>query len=244
MTFEEIKEHLSSPDPVENLRRIGAAFGSAARFSTSLGLEDQVITHWIGSNKLPIEIFTLDTGRLFQETLDTLEMTRTRYKIPVKVYFPDASEVEQMVYEKGPNSFFESVENRKECCRIRKVVPLKRALAGAKVWITGLRADQSNNRQSMQAVEWDPGHQVVKYNPLLDWSIGQVETFIKENRVPVNALHKKGFPSIGCAPCTRAIAPDEDLRAGRWWWESSAKECGLHEDTKVKEVKDHPTSFH
>lgn len=228
MTLNEVKSAMAGLSPADGLRWLGERFGSAARFSTSLGLEDQVISYWIGTHQLPIEVFSLDTGRLFQETYDVLQLTRTKYKLPVKVYYPDSSQVEQMVFTKGPNSFYDSVENRKECCFIRKVVPLKRALTGAKVWVTGIRADQSANRQNMDLVEWDDAHQLIKYNPLLHWSFEDVEKFVKENNIPVNALHKKGFPSIGCAPCTRAIAPGEDIRAGRWYWETSAKECGLH----------------
>jgi phosphoadenosine phosphosulfate reductase len=229
MTLNEVKSALAGLAPAEGLRRVAESFGSTARFSTSLGLEDQVISYWIGTQKLPIEVFSLDTGRLFQETYDVLQLTRVKYNLPIKVYYPDATQVENMVLAKGPNSFYDSVENRKECCAIRKVGPLKRALTGAKLWVTGIRADQSANRQSMELVEWDDAHQLIKYNPILHWSFEDVEKFIKENNIPVNSLHKKGFPSIGCAPCTRAIAPGEDIRAGRWWWESSHKECGLHQ---------------
>jgi phosphoadenosine phosphosulfate reductase len=228
MTLSEVKSAVENLTPEAGLKWIADTFGSDARFSTSLGLEDQVISYWIGTEQLPIEVFSLDTGRLFQETYDVLQLTRTKYKLPIKVYSPDATQVEQMVLAKGPNSFYDSVDNRKECCFIRKVVPLKRALTGAKIWVTGIRADQSANRQSMDIVQWDDAHQLIKYNPLLHWSFEDVEKFVKEKNVPVNSLHKKGFPSIGCAPCTRAIAPGEDIRAGRWWWETSAKECGLH----------------
>ena len=203
-------------------------FGAQAKFSSSLGLEDQVITYWIGQG-LSIEAFTLDTGRLFQETYDLLDLTQKKYKLPINIYFPDSTRVETLVGLKGPNSFYASVENRKECCHIRKVEPLKRALADTKVWITGLRSDQSANRQQMHTVEWDDAHQLIKYNPILHWSMDDVEKFLAHNLIPINTLHKKGFPSIGCAPCTRAILPGEDVRAGRWWWESSNKECGLHE---------------
>ena len=229
MTLAEVRSAVETLPPQEGLRWIADNFGSAARFSTSLGLEDQVVSYWIGTQQLPIEVFSLDTGRLFQETYDVLQLTRIKYKLPIKVYYPNADQVEQLVLEKGPNSFYDSVDNRKECCFIRKVVPLKRALTGAKVWITGIRADQSANRQTMEIAEWDDAHQLIKYNPLLHWTFEEVEKFISSNNVPVNSLHKKGFPSIGCAPCTRAIAPGEDIRAGRWWWETSAKECGLHE---------------
>jgi phosphoadenosine phosphosulfate reductase len=232
MTLAEVRSAIEKLTPQEGLQWLATNFGSSARFSTSLGLEDQVISYWIGTQQLPIEVFSLDTGRLFQETYDVLQLTRVKYKLPIKVYYPNADQVESLVLAKGPNSFYDSVENRKECCFIRKVVPLKRALTGAKVWITGIRGDQSANRQSMEIVEWDDAHQVIKYNPLLHWSFEEVEKFINSNNVPVNALHKKGFPSIGCAPCTRAIAPGEDIRAGRWWWETSAKECGLHIEEK------------
>jgi phosphoadenosine phosphosulfate reductase len=228
MTLLEVRSAIEKLPPEQALQWLANNFGATARFSTSLGLEDQVISYWIGTQQLPIEVFSLDTGRLFQETYDVLQLTRIKYKLPIKVYYPNADQVEQLVLAKGPNSFYDSVENRKECCFIRKVVPLKRALTGAKVWITGIRGDQSANRQAMELVEWDEAHQLIKYNPLLHWSFEDVEKFIAGNNVPVNALHKKGFPSIGCAPCTRAIAPGEDIRAGRWWWETSAKECGLH----------------
>jgi phosphoadenosine phosphosulfate reductase len=187
----------------------------------------------IGSEKLDIKIFTLDTGRLFQETYDVLDLTQKKYDVSIHAFFPQTAAVEKLITEKGPNSFYDSVENRKECCRIRKIEPLKRALQGAAVWITGVRAEQSENRNAMKLVEWDEPHQVIKYNPLVSWTEKDVVAFIEVNKVPVNTLHKKGYPSIGCAPCTRAIIPGEDLRAGRWWWESSSKECGLHEHRVV-----------
>jgi len=162
-----------------------------------------------------------------------MDLTRSRYKVTVESYFPDTTDVEELVRKKGFNSFYESVENRKECCFIRKVKPLRRALQGTSVWITGLRASQSANRQSFDMVEWDADLGIVKYNPLLHWSYDEMQEFITQNRVPVNSLHKKGFASIGCAPCTRAIEPGEDIRAGRWWWENSQKECGLHETKAV-----------
>lgn len=197
-------------------------------FSTSFGQEDQVITAMIAKSEAPITIFTLDTGRLFQETYDVFHRTQKKYKLPIKVYFPEAKAVEELLEKKGPNSFFESVENRKECCFIRKVVPLKKALAGNKIWITGLRAEQSENRSDLHLFEYDANFDLVKFNPLLKWTLEEVQKYIDENNVPQNSLHKKGFISIGCAPCTRAIAPGEDIRAGRWYWEQSHKECGLH----------------
>lgn len=197
-------------------------------FSTSFGQEDQVITALIEKSKADITIFTLDTGRLFQETYDVFHRTQKKYKLPIKVYFPEAKAVEELLEKKGPNSFYESVENRKECCSIRKVVPLKKALAGNDVWITGLRAEQSENRSDLHLFEYDANFGMIKFNPLLKWSLEEVQKYIDDNNVPQNSLHKKGFVSIGCAPCTRAIAPGEDIRAGRWSWESSHKECGLH----------------
>jgi len=197
-------------------------------FSSSLGQEDQVLTDVIAKNEIPVEIFTLDTGRLFYETYELIEKTNARYKINLKVYFPESADVETFVTEKGVNSFYESVENRKACCDIRKVKPLNRALQGAKVWITGLRAGQSDNRKDMPMITWDEQRQLYKFNPLINWSYDEMITYIRDHNVPYNTLHDKGFISIGCAPCTRAIEPGEDPRAGRWWWEASHKECGLH----------------
>lgn len=197
-------------------------------FSTSFGQEDQVITDFIFKNDLAIKVFTLDTGRLFQETYDVFHRTLKKYKKHIEVYFPEAAAVENLLQTKGPNSFYDSVENRKECCFIRKVVPLRKALFGNAVWITGLRAEQSENRHDLNLFEYDGGFEIIKFNPLLKWTLEEVENHLKEFNVPQNALHKEGFVSIGCAPCTRAILPGEDIRAGRWWWESSHKECGLH----------------
>jgi phosphoadenosine phosphosulfate reductase len=236
MNFPDVKRELENRKPEDGLRWISEHFGKQAVFSSSFGLEDQVLAYWIGTQDLDISVFTLDTGRLFQETYDTIALTASKYKLPVRTFYPDTAQVENLVSSKGPNSFYESVENRKECCHIRKVVPLKRALEGAMVWVTGIRADQSGNRQSMDRVSWDEPHQVIKYNPLLDWTIEQVEGYIAQKGIPVNTLHRKGYPSIGCAPCTRAVAPGEDIRAGRWWWETSARECGLHE-VEEKEKK-------
>ena len=198
-------------------------------FSTSFGQEDQVITDLIEKSGAAITIFTLDTGRLFQETYDVFHRTQKKYKTPIKVYFPEAKAVEELLEKKGPNSFFESVENRKECCYIRKVEPLKKALAGNRMWITGLRAEQSENRSNLHLFEFDANFDILKFNPLLKWSLEEVQQYIDANNVPQNSLHKKGFVSIGCAPCTRAIVEGEDIRAGRWYWEQSHKECGLHQ---------------
>jgi phosphoadenosine phosphosulfate reductase len=179
----------------------------------------------------------LDTGRLPQETYDVIEETREKYNIEIKVMFPDLKQVEQMVNENGPNLFYESIENRKLCCRIRKVEPLKRALSELDAWICGLRAEQSPTRQKLDKVEWDENFNLIKINPLADWTQNQVWQYIKENNVPYNELHDKGYPSIGCAPCTRPIEPGENIRAGRWWWENPEhKECGLHLHKKESKV--------
>lgn len=198
-------------------------------FSTSFGYEDQVLTHFVFSGSLPIDVFTLDTGRLFKETYSVWNSTLDRYKRPIKVYSPKTDEIEKLISSKGPFSFYDSTENRKECCYVRKVEPLKRALKGYGIWITGIRAEQSGNRNDMPMVEWDETNQLIKVHPLLNWSLEQVKETIKEFNIPYNPLHDKGFVSIGCQPCTRAIKEGEDFRAGRWWWEdNSKKECGLH----------------
>ncbi|WP_276500921.1 phosphoadenylyl-sulfate reductase [Terrimonas pollutisoli] len=227
LTPEQISEIEKSSLP-EAIGLVADLFPGKVVFSSSLGQEDQVLTDVIFKNNIPVEVFTIDTGRLFNETYELLDKTTARYKKPIKVYFPEASDVEEFVVTKGINSFYESVENRKECCHIRKVIPLNRALKGAKVWITGLRADQSNNRKDMPMIEWSEEKQLYKFNPLINWTYDDVMAYIKEHYVPYNTLHDKGFISIGCAPCTRAIEPGEDARAGRWWWETSQKECGLH----------------
>ena len=232
MSIEETRQRLDPMSAHEGLRWVSENFYKA-KFASSFGEEDQIITHLIASQRLNIGIFTLDTGRLFQETYDLIDLTRTNFNIDIDVLFPDAKEVEKYVKDKGINGFYNSVENRKECCGIRKIHPLNRALAGADIWITGLRKSQSANRQLMNKVEWSPEYNLIKYNPLFDWSDEEMRQYIEAHKVPVNTLHKKGFPSIGCAPCTRAIAPGEDLRAGRWWWEGTAKECGLHETKAV-----------
>jgi phosphoadenosine phosphosulfate reductase len=198
-------------------------------FSTSFSWEDQLISHFIFSNNIPINVFTLDTGRMFPETYSTWSSTLERYKKPITAYYPDALALQDYIVEKGPNGFYESVENRKQCCGIRKVEPLKRALAGKKIWVTGIRAEHSANRDHMPQVEWDEVNQVIKFHPLLHWTTDQVKDYIRKENIPYNPLHDKGFVSIGCAPCTRAVRPGEDFRAGRWWWEDSTKkECGLH----------------
>ncbi len=226
-TQEEIEQidQASLPDA---LSLVVNRFPETTVFSSSLGQEDQVITDALVKQHLPVRIFTLDTGRLFNETYELLERTNARYKINIQVYFPEAADVEKYVNTKGVNAFYESVENRKECCYIRKVKPLNRALKGADIWITGLRSEQSDNRKEMSILEWDEARNLYKFNPLIHWSYQQMLDYIKDHNVPYNPLHDKGYISIGCAPCTRAVGPGEDPRSGRWWWETSQKECGLH----------------
>jgi phosphoadenosine phosphosulfate reductase len=229
MQLQKLKNLLQGLSIEDQLVKLQSIFPEKILFTTSLGIEDQVITHKIFKNDLDIKVATLDTGRLFPQTYDVLSTTIIRYNKKIDVYFPEYEAVEKMVTEKGPFSFYKSVENRKECCRLRKVVPLNRALAGMECWISGIRADQSDNRSQMDWLEYDEDKQLFKFYPLFDWSFDEVKTFIKENNVPYNSLHDKGFVSIGCEPCTRAIKPGEDFRAGRWWWENDgAKECGCH----------------
>ena len=228
MLSSEVIQKIEDSSLPEAIRLIAELFPGKVVFSSSLGQEDQVITDAIFKNNIPVKIFTLDTGRLFNEAYELLDRTTARYKKDIKVYFPDSADVEEFVSTKGINSFYESVENRKSCCFIRKVKALNRALEGAKVWITGLRAEQSDNRHDMPMIEWSEEKQLYKFNPLIRWSYQDMMKYIEEFNVPYNRLHDKGFISIGCAPCTRAIEPGEDARAGRWWWESSQKECGLH----------------
>ncbi len=227
LNIEQILRDVSGKEPVEVISYL-SSISEKVVFSTSFGKEDQVITHIIAGNQIPVKLFTLDTGRLFEETYEVFHRTILKYKLNIQTYFPDKNEVEKLITEKGPYSFYDSVENRKQCCFIRKIEPLKRALKGQEIWITGLRREQSENRADMKMVEWDESNQIIKVHPIFEWTEKQVDEFADQHNVPVNALHKKGFPSIGCSPCTRAIQPGEDFRAGRWWWEASKKECGLH----------------
>jgi phosphoadenosine phosphosulfate reductase len=221
------------------LERVAAEF-SPAVFASSLAAEDMVITDLILKHQLPIEIFSLETGRLHPETLAVLDQIKDKYNgYEVKLYHPKPELVEEYVSKKGLNAFYDSVELRRECCNIRKVEPLGRALAGKKAWITGQRRAQSTTRSDLQVQEDDPAHGMIKFNPLADWSEADVWNYIRDNGVPYNVLHDQGYPSIGCAPCTRAIQPGEDVRAGRWWWENpDNKECGLHVvDGKLIRIK-------
>ena len=232
ITQEEVQQVLSMTqlsDVAQSLLALSDHYKSNAVFSTSFSLEDQVIAHLIFTQQLAIQVFTLDTGRLFEETYSTWSRTLEKYGQPIQAYYPDTVSIQNLVTAKGPNSFYESVENRKECCYIRKVEPLKRAIKGKEVWITGIRAEHSPNRHDMPQVEWDGENNIVKYHPLLHWTTAEVRKFIDDNNIPYNPLQDKGFVSIGCAPCTRAIKAGEDFRAGRWWWEDkNKKECGLH----------------
>lgn len=211
-------------------------FGQRITFATSLGEEDQIITDMIARVATDIPIFTLDTGRLFQETYDLLAKTQKKYpKLKFNIYYPNTQTVEAMVREKGINLFYESIENRRLCCHVRKVEPLRRALSNSDAWIVGLRKQQGVTRLNLEVFEWDEANGKMKVNPLVDWSLQDVHRYIKEHHVEVNPLHAKGFISIGCAPCTRAVKPGEDIRAGRWWWEQpEQKECGLHNNPKWK----------
>lgn len=227
--LDEIAVKMKDMGPVDALRFLAQAFPGEITFSTSFGWEDQVVTDMIFANDIPVKVFTLETGRLFPETYYVWNRTLENYQKPIHAYYPDAAALEQMVTVKGPSSFYESVDNRKECCHIRKIVPLKRALAGNKLWVTGIRAEQSLNRTDMSDLEWDEQNQLIKFHPVFHWSLEEIKAYIKKNNIVYNTLHDKGFPSIGCAPCTRAVQDGEDFRAGRWWWEDqSKKECGLH----------------
>jgi phosphoadenosine phosphosulfate reductase len=227
--WEVFARELKGLDPLEMLGRALEKYKGRIALASSMGAEDQAITHMLCSLDSNPRIFTLDTGRLPRETYDTIEATNAKYGIKIKMLFPDRADVEAMMGEEGPNLFYKSIEGRKRCCQIRKVIPLKRELATLDAWIVGLRKEQSVTRTELSPVEWDEGNGLVKISPLADWTFEQLWDYIRENGIPVSPLHAQGYPSIGCAPCTRAIAEGEDMRAGRWWWESPEhKECGLH----------------
>ena len=213
----------------EQLEFLAEKFNGKIAFSTSFGQEDQVITDIIFKNNIPITVFTLDTGRFFEETYKVWNDTTVKYGKSIKAYTPDTEQLEKMLTEKGVYSFYDSIENRKECCDVRKVFPLRKALQNVDLWITGLRAEQSVTRVDLALLEEATGFDTIKFNPLTAWTLDEVLDYIKKYNIPYNSLHDKGFISIGCAPCTRAIKKGEDIRAGRWWWESKdKKECGLH----------------
>jgi phosphoadenosine phosphosulfate reductase len=222
----------------ERLRSVVDAIGGRIVFTTSFGIEDQLIAHHIFTERLPIEVVTLDTGRLFPETYTVWQETEERYGVRIRAYYPDSEAVAAMVADAGINGFYYSKDTRLSCCEVRKVEPLRRALAGASAWITGLRADQSQQRSETPLASWDAERAMVKVAPLFDHSRDEIAAACAELRIPINELHSKGFLSIGCAPCTRAIRPGESERAGRWWWEQDeAKECGLHVDADGRLVR-------
>ena len=216
-------------DEVARRLREAIAGHTPAAFASSFGAEDMVLLDLIARLTLDIEVFTLDTGRLHEETLDLIERSRERYRLPIRVMTPDAPPLESFIARNGVNAFYRSIELRKQCCEIRKMQPLRRALAGKALWITGLRREQSVTRTEIEFLAFDQANGLMKLNPLADWTNGEVWAYLKHFDVPVNALHARGFPSVGCAPCTRAVQPGEDPRAGRWWWEQpESRECGLH----------------
>jgi len=234
-------------DVAQRLAGIVAGATGPVVFTTSFGLEDQVLTHFIAAAKLPVTVATLDTGRLFPEVYALWQETEERYGILIRPYYPRHNAVELYVRQNGINGFYGSREARKSCCDIRKVEPLGRALAGADIWLTGLRADQSAARGDVQLAEADAARGLVKASPLIDWTRERALAFAEANGVPINPLHARGFVSIGCQPCTRAIRPGEPERAGRWWWEDdAAKECGLHvgPDGKLARAQSAPAQVH
>lgn len=227
--MEALNRQFEKCTPEEVLKFFLTKYKGKIALASSMGAEDQVLTNMICEIDKSTRIFTLDTGRLFPETYELIDKSNQFFKIAIEVFFPDAKSVEQMTTTKGVNHFYQSIENRKECCRIRKIDPLKRAFANLDVWICGLRRDQSITRNSSDLVEWDAGNNIIKLNPLIEWNEAQVWNYLKDHLVPYNSLHDHGFPSIGCQPCSRAIKEGEDIRAGRWWWEEPEhKECGLH----------------
>jgi len=224
-----INKNLENKSPLEVLSWALSTFGNKISLASSLGLEDQVLTDMCLKIDSKIRIFFLDTGRIYQETYDLLEKNMEKYQIFYDIYFPKTDSVEKMTNKFGPNSFYKSIELRRKCCEVRKVEPLKRALKGLEAWITGIRRNQSIIRIKIQKVEWDSTNNLYKINPLADWTENQVWKYIKQNKIPYNNLHDEGYPSIGCVPCTRAILPGEDIRSGRWWWETPEnRECGIH----------------
>ena len=227
--IEKLNQKFEKADPEKVLEWFLTEYRGKIALSSSMGAEDVVLIDMVCNIDKSTRIFTLDTGRIFPETYDLIDKINKKYDIKIEVFFPAADRVENMVKEKGINLFYDSIENRKLCCFIRKVEPVKRALQGLEVWISGLRKDQSVNRFFTRLVEWDEGNELIKLNPLLHWPEKEVWNYIRENDIPYNELHDKGFPSIGCQPCTRSVKEGEDSRAGRWWWEEPEhNECGLH----------------
>lgn len=224
-----LQEELCGLDPLDILTAVHERLGGRLALASSLGPEDQVLLHMASKAVPSLRVFTLDTGRLHPHTYDLLRESQSRYGMRIDVYFPDAAEVEEMVRLHGIDLFRDSVAARKRCCEVRKVRPLQRALHGLDAWVTGLRSEQSPTRESIEVIGWDEANGLLRISPLASWAEHDVWAYIREHDVPVNALHEQGFRSIGCAPCTRATLPGEDVRAGRWWWETAEhKECGLH----------------
>ncbi|MBC8378719.1 MAG: phosphoadenylyl-sulfate reductase [Planctomycetes bacterium] len=237
--LDELRKSHDGYSPQQLLQYFIEKFPGRLVLTSSMAAEDQVLTDMIVKIDPSVNILTLDTGRLPQETYDVIEATQKKYGITVQILFPDYRQVEAMIEKHGPNMFFKNVENRKLCCHIRKIEPLKRGLKDRDVWVCGLRKEQSVTRTGLEPIQWDEQFELIKLSPILDWSNEQVWEYIRENDVPYNALHDRGYPSIGCAPCTRAIAEGEDIRAGRWWWEQPEhKECGLHWNKQAGERKD------
>jgi phosphoadenosine phosphosulfate reductase len=229
MNITDLNKKIHQLSLIDSLKAIAEEFPEKIVFTTSFGIEDQVITDMIFANNIDIKIVSLDTGRLFEQTYKVFNATRDKYNKEIEIFYPKTEDVQKLLSTKGPYSFYNSIENRKECCNIRKVEPLRRALEGHKCWITGIRSEQSTGRTEMEMLEEDHGYGLLKVNPIYDWSLEDVMAYLKEKNVPYNYLHDQGFISIGCAPCTRAIKAGDDFRAGRWWWEdNSGKECGLH----------------
>lgn len=229
MNIEQLNNQFEGKSLEEVLEFFLSEYKGKIALSSSLSIEDQMLTDLIVKVDKSTRIFTLDTGRLFPETYSLIDKTNMRYDIKLEVLFPDFKKVEKMVKTEGINLFYSGIEQRKLCCKVRKLEPLKRAFEGLEVWICGLRREQSVTRQAVQLVEWGEANGLIKLNPLINFTEQEVWDYIKKNSVPYNKLHDKGFPSIGCQPCTRAIEPGEDVRAGRWWWENpEQKECGLH----------------
>lgn len=229
LEIKKLNEEFKGKSPEAVIAFAVEKFGDKIALSTSLGAEDQALTYMVVNINPNTRIFTLDTGRLFPETYDLLSRTSKKYKKEIEVFFPEKELVQEMVKAKGVNLFYDSIENRKQCCHVRKIEPLQRAFKGLDAWICGLRAQQAVTRSNAQVFEWDEVNNIVKINPLVDWSEEQLWDYLKQNKIPYNKLHDKGYPSIGCQPCTRAVMEGEDIRAGRWWWEQpDTKECGLH----------------
>jgi phosphoadenosine phosphosulfate reductase len=227
--IQELNTFFEKKTPQEVLSFFLHEYKGRIALSSSLGIEDQALTHMVCNINNSTKIFTLDTGRLFPETYSLIDATNKHFGINIDVYFPESANVEEMVRTKGINLFYDSIENRKFCCRTRKIEPLKRAFKNLDVWICGLRKDQSITRFYSGMIEWDEANGLLKINPLINWNEKMVWEYIRVHHIPYNELHDKGFPSIGCQPCTRAVSKGEDVRSGRWWWEAPEhKECGLH----------------